>query len=140
MIRVNDIIRKKIYIIIFRSDTRAGKFFDVVLLILILLSILSVFLESVASVRERFYFTIHVLEWIFTILFTLEYLLRIYASHKPIRYIFSFYGIVDLIAVIPTYLSLFFLGTQYLVVVRAFRLLRVFRILKLPNFSMKGTF
>ncbi|KEQ28274.1 ion transporter [Pedobacter antarcticus 4BY] len=138
MIRANDIIRKKIYIIIFRSDTRAGKLFDVVLLILILLSILSVFLESVASVRERFYHTIHILEWIFTILFTAEYMLRIYASHKPLRYIFSFYGLVDLIAFIPTYLSLFFVGTQYLVVVRAFRLLRVFRILKLTQFLYEG--
>lgn len=138
MIRTNDILRKKIYIIIFRSDTRAGKLFDVVLLVLILLSILSVFLESVGSVRERFYQIIHLLEWIFTILFTVEYLLRIYSSHKPLRYIFSFYGIVDLIAFIPTYLSLFFLGTQYLVVVRAFRLLRVFRILKLTQFLYEG--
>lgn len=138
MIRANDILRKKIYIIIFRSDTRAGQFFDVVLLVLILLSILSVFLESVGSIRERFYQTIHILEWIFTILFTVEYFLRIYASHKPLRYIFSFYGIVDLIAFIPTYLSLFFIGTQYLVVVRAFRLLRVFRILKLTQFLYEG--
>lgn len=138
MKRANDLLRKKIYIIIFRSDTKAGKAFDVLLLLLILLSILSVFLESVSSVRERFYYTIHTLEWIFTILFTIEYLLRIYASHKPVRYIFSFYGIVDLIAFIPTYLSLFFLGTQYLVVVRAFRLLRVFRILKLTQFLYEG--
>ena len=98
MIRANDIIRKKIYIIIFRLGARTGKSFDVVLLILILLTILSVFLESVAAVRERFYHNIHVLEWIFTVLFTVEYLLRIYASHKPFLYIFSFYGIVDLIA------------------------------------------
>ncbi|WP_370634327.1 ion transporter [Pedobacter sp. Leaf132] len=81
---------KKIYIIILRSDTRAGKLFDVVLLVLILLSILSVFLESVSAVRERYYQLIHILERIFTILLTLEYLLRIYASHKPLRYISVF--------------------------------------------------
>ncbi|WP_145859131.1 ion transporter [Pedobacter suwonensis] len=138
MIRANDKLRKKLYIIIFRSDTKAGKSFDVLLLILILLSILSVFLESVGSVREKYYHIIHILEWVFTFLFTFEYLLRIYASHKPLRYIFSFYGIVDLIAFMPTYLSLFFIGTQYLIVVRAFRLLRVFRILKLTRFLYEG--
>ncbi|WP_443946992.1 ion transporter [Pedobacter sp. AW1-32] len=138
MSRSYDILRKKIYIVIFKSDTRAGKLFDVLLLVLIVLSILSVFLESVASVRDKYYQTIHILEWIFTIAFSLEYMLRIYASHKPMRYIFSFYGIVDLLSFIPTYLSLFFLGMQYLVVVRSFRLLRVFRILKLTQFLYEG--
>ncbi|MDN3588676.1 ion transporter [Pedobacter aquatilis] len=138
MKRANDILRKKIYIIIFRSDTQMGKLFDVCLLILIVLSILSVFLESVASVRDRHSLLIHILEWLFTIVFTLEYALRVYSSHKPMRYIFSFYGLVDLVAFLPTYLSLFFVGTQYLVVVRAFRLLRVFRILKLTQFLYEG--
>ncbi|RZL04830.1 MAG: ion transporter [Pedobacter sp.] len=136
--RSNDILRKKIYIVIFRSDTPAGKLFDMALLVMILLSILSVFLESVASFRAEYGATIYTLEWIFTILFTIEYTLRIYSSHKPIRYIFSFYGFIDLIAFLPTYLSLLFMGTQYLVVIRAFRLLRVFRILKLSRFMYEG--
>lgn len=136
--RANDILRKKIYIIIFRSDTPAGKLFDMILLVLILLSILSVFLESVASFRAEYATIILTIEWIFTILFTLEYALRIYSSHKPLNYIFSFYGFIDLIAFIPTYLSLLFTGTQYLVVIRAFRLLRVFRILKLSRFIYEG--
>jgi voltage-gated potassium channel len=136
--RANDILRKKIYIIIFRSDTPAGKLFDLILLILILLSILCVFLESVAAFRAKYAFIIHILEWIFTMLFTFEYMLRIYSSHKPFKYIFSFYGLIDLVAVIPTYLSLLFAGTQYLVVIRAFRLLRVFRVLKLTRFMNEG--
>ncbi|RZM21635.1 MAG: ion transporter [Pedobacter sp.] len=136
--RNHDILRKKIYIIIFRSDTPAGKLFDMALLVMILLSILSVFLESVASFRASYGNAIYTLEWIFTILFTIEYALRIYSSHKPLRYIFSFYGFIDLIAFLPTYLSLVFMGTQYLVVIRAFRLLRVFRILKLTRFMYEG--
>ena len=136
--RSHDILRKKIYIIIFRSDTPAGKLFDLVLLVMILLSILSVFLESVASFRASYGNAIYTLEWIFTILFTIEYALRIYTSHKPLKYIFSFYGFIDLIAFLPTYLSLIFMGTQYLVVIRAFRLLRVFRILKLTRFMYEG--
>jgi voltage-gated potassium channel len=110
----------------------------VILLIVILLSILSVFLESVVSIRIKYDTLIHTMEWLFTFLFTFEYALRIYSSHKPYRYIFSFYGFIDLIAFIPTYLSLLFVGTQYLVVIRAFRLLRVFRILKLTRFLYEG--
>ena len=136
--RSNDILRKKIYIVIFKADTPAGKLFDLALLITILLSILSVFLESVAEFRNRHAGLIQTAEWIFTSLFTLEYILRVYSTHKPWRYIFSFYGLIDLIAFLPSYLSLFFSGAQYLVVVRAFRLLRVFRILKLTRFMYEG--
>ncbi|WP_256003426.1 ion transporter [Pedobacter deserti] len=134
----NDLFRKQLYVIIFRSDTPAGKLFDLALLVFILLSILSVFLESVASVRARYGHIIHVFEWLFTILFTVEYALRIYSSHRPWRYVFSFYGFIDLIAFLPTYLSLMLTGAQYLVVVRALRLLRVFRILKLTRFMYEG--
>ncbi len=136
--RENDILRKKIYIIIFRSDTPAGKLFDVVLLFVIFMSILSVFLESMASFKAKHATIIYTAEWLFTILFTIEYGLRIYSSHKPLKYIFSFYGLIDLIAFLPTYLSLLFIGTHYLVVIRAFRLLRVFRILKLSRFMYEG--
>lgn len=137
-VRANDEIRTKIYTVVFRSDTRAGKLFDLILLWLILFSILSVFLESVASIRQTYLQYIRAAEWFFTIIFTIEYILRIYSSHKPLKYVFSFYGLIDLIAILPAYLSLFLSGGQYLVVVRAFRLLRVFRILKLSRFLYEG--
>lgn len=136
--RKHDLLRKKIYIIIFKSDTPAGRLFDLALLFLILLSIFSVALESVAEFRKNYITYIHIVEWTCTILFTLEYVLRIYVMNRPRQYIFSFYGLVDLVAFLPTYLSFFFAGTQFLVVVRAFRLLRVFRILKLSRFLSEG--
>jgi voltage-gated potassium channel len=136
--RINDEIRKKIYYVIFRSDSKAGKMFDLVLLWLILFSILSVFLESVASIRNAYLPYIRFAEWFFTICFSVEYILRVYSSHKPLKYIFSFYGFIDLMAFLPTYLSLLFAGIQYLVVIRAFRLLRVFRILRLSRFLIEG--
>lgn len=134
----HDILRKKLGIIIFRSDTPAGKSFDLVLLWLILFSILIVILESIGSIRVKHYNLIRAAEWVFTILFTIEYILRIYASRQRLKYIFSFYGLIDLVAFLPTYLSLLFAGTQYLIVIRAFRLLRVFRILKLSRFLLEG--
>ncbi|MGV3704774.1 MAG: ion transporter [Arcticibacter sp.] len=136
--RSNDALRRQIYTVVFRSDTTAGKLFDLILLWLILFSILSVFLESVASIRQNYLTYIRIAEWFFTIIFTIEYLLRIYSSRRPLSYIFSFYGLIDLIAFLPGYLSLFLAGGQYLVVVRAFRLLRVFRILKLSRFLYEG--
>lgn len=136
--RSNHEFRNKVYDIVFESDTRAGKLFDLVLLWLIVFSILSVFMESVSSFREKYLFEIHIAEWIFTVLFTIEYILRIYSSHKPLKYIFSFYGLIDLLSFIPTYLSFFFAGLQYMMVIRAFRLLRVFRILKLNRYLDQG--
>ena len=136
--RSNHEFRNKVYGIVFESDTRAGKLFDLILLWLIVFSILSVFMESVSGFREKYLFEIHIAEWIFTVLFTIEYVLRIYSSHKPLKYIFSFYGLIDLLSFIPTYLSLFFAGLQYLMVIRAFRLLRVFRILKLNRYLDQG--
>lgn len=133
-----ELLRKKIHTIIFQADTPAGRLFDLILLGVILLSILSVFLESVAAVRAEHATLIRAAEWFFTILFTIEYALRIYSSDKPLRYILSFYGLIDLIAFLPTYLSLVFTGAQYLVVIRAFRLLRIFRILKLSRFMYEG--
>ncbi len=130
--------QKTLHRIIFRSDTRAGKLFDLLLLIVILLSIFSVCMESVASFRARYAAVIHVAEAIFTLLFTIEYGLRVYSSPRPSRYIFSFYGLIDLLAIIPGYLSIFISGGQYLIVIRAIRLLRVFRILKLSRFTYEG--
>lgn len=119
---------------IFEADTRAGKAFDVVLLVLICLSVTAVCLESVQTVRLRYGTMLRAAEWAFTILFTIEYFLRMLAVRKPWRYVRSFYGIIDLLAIIPTYLSLFVGGAQSLLVIRALRLLRVFRILKLARF------
>ena len=130
--------RSKVYRIVFESNTSAGRLFDLILLWLILLSIISVFLESIASFREKHLTIIHFVEWFFTGLFTLEYALRVYSSKKPLSYIFSFYGLIDLISFIPNYLSIFFPGAQYLMVIRALRLLRVFRILKLSRFINEG--
>ena len=130
--------RKKLYSIIFHSDSKAGKIFDVVLLWLILLSILTVFLDSVASIRKEYSLWIVAVEWVFTVAFTIEYVLRVYSSPNRLRYIFSFYGIIDLLAVLPAYLSLFIPNLQYLLVIRALRLLRVFRILKLTRYLNEG--
>lgn len=126
--------RSKLHEVIFESDTRSGKAFDVALLVAILASILVVLLESVASVRARHGWALWAAEWGFTILFTVEYILRLIAVRQPARYVRSFFGIVDLLAVLPTYLSVLLPGTQAFLVVRALRLLRVFRILKLGEF------
>jgi len=131
-------LRDLIHEVIFEADTPAGKAFDILLLIFILLSVLVVVLESVASINDRFGELFFWLEWVVTILFTLEYFLRIYAVKKPWNYIFSFYGIVDLLSILPNFLSLFFAGSQYLITIRALRLLRVFRILKLSNYLSQG--
>ncbi|WP_134090469.1 ion transporter [Olivibacter sp. XZL3] len=131
-------LKQKIYTVIFKANTPAGKWFDLALLVLILLSVFSVCLESVLTLRLRYHDYILIAEWTFTVLFTLEYALRVYSSPKPIKYIFSFYGLVDLISFIPTYLSLLLAGAQYLIVIRSIRLLRIFRILKLSRFMYEG--
>jgi voltage-gated potassium channel len=126
--------RKKLYRIIFEADTPGGKAFDVALLWAIILSIAVVFLESIRALKLMFGNIFYILEWFFTILFTLEYVLRLYSVNKSLRYARSFYGVVDLLAILPTYLSLFVAGSQYLLVIRILRLLRVFRIFKLTHF------
>ncbi len=120
--------------IIFETDTPASRLFDVALLWAILISVILVMLESVVGFREQYGLSLRILEWIFTGLFTIEYAIRIYVAYNRPKYIRSFYGIVDLLAILPTYLSLFFAGTQYFIVIRALRLLRVFRVLKLVRF------
>ncbi len=126
--------QSKLHVIIYEADTPAGKLFDIALLILILTSIVLVMLESVSSINNRFAIFFNITEWVITILFSLEYILRIISIKKPKHYIFSFFGIVDLLSTIPKYLSVFFVGTHALVALRALRLLRVFRILKLARF------
>ncbi len=120
--------------VIFESDTPLGKLFDVVLLWLILFSVLLIMLESVASFRAQHGDLLRTLEWVFTGIFTVEYFLRLYTSQKPLHYAKSFFGIVDLLAIVPSYLALFFVGGQYLLVVRGLRLLRIFRVLKLAQY------
>lgn len=126
--------RKKLGDIIFEAETPMGKAFDVILLWLILLSILAVMLESVNSIKMSYGELLRGLEWFFTALFTLEYFIRIYIARKRWHYIISFFGLIDLLAVLPSYLSIFITGSQYLLVIRSLRLLRVFRVLKLARY------
>ncbi len=126
--------RQKVHEIIFEAETPAGKLFDVVLLVLIVLSVVAVMMESVASFQARYGDLLRAAEWILTLLFTAEYLLRLACVGRPGRYARSFFGVVDLLAILPTYLSLVFTGTHSLAVIRALRLLRAFRVLKLAHF------
>lgn len=132
-------LQQKLHEIIFEAETPAGKLFDVLLLWAILLSVVAVMLESVTSFREAHGVLLNRIEWVFTVIFTLEYVLRVYSVRKSRHYTLSFYGIIDLIAVVPTYLSLFFTGSQYLLVFRVVRLLRVFRVLKLVRYVGEAT-
>ena len=126
--------KEKVHEVIYEADTPAGKLFDVILLLVILLSILLVMLESIESIGTKYAYILNVAEWVITILFSIEYIARIISVEKPKTYVFSFYGIIDLLSTIPKYISLFALGTHSLVALRALRLLRVFRILKLTRF------
>ncbi|MEO9869581.1 ion transporter [Ekhidna sp.] len=132
-------LRKKLFEVVFGTDTRAGKLFDIVLLWAIVLSVLSVMLESVSEIKERFGYALFISEWLFTILFTIEYTLRLTITAKPKKYAFSFLGIVDLLALLPTYLTLVVAGGSYLVVIRSIRLLRIFRILKLGRYLREAS-
>jgi voltage-gated potassium channel len=120
--------------VIFEADTRAGKLFDIVLLILILGSVATVMLESVNSIRIEYGQTLNIIEWGLTILFSIEYITRIISIKKPLKYIFSFYGLIDLLSILPTYLGLFITGASSMAAIRSIRLLRVFRILKLARY------
>jgi voltage-gated potassium channel len=126
--------KTRLHEIIYEADTPAGKLFDVILLITILASVLLVMLESVKSFDAKYHNFLNISEWIITILFTIEYFARIITVKKPLNYIFSFYGIVDLLSTIPKYISLLFGGIHALAALRALRLLRVFRILKLARY------
>jgi len=130
--------KEKLHEIIFEADTPKGKAFDIFLLVMIVASILVVMLESVGSLQEKYASIFYFLEWVFTIFFTIEYALRLYCVYSPLKYAKSFYGIVDVLAVLPTYLSLIMPGSQGLMVIRAFRLFRVFRIFKLAHFLKEG--
>ena len=126
--------KHRLHEIIYEADTPSGKLFDVVLLIAILASILFVMLESVQSINEKYGDLLNIAEWVITVLFSIEYILRIIAIKKPWKYVFSFYGIIDFLSTIPKYLSIILVGTHNLAALRALRLLRVFRILKLARY------
>ena len=126
--------RERIRVIIFEADTPAGKAFDVSLLVAILASVLAVMLDSVASIRAEYGHALDVTEWVFTILFTCEYVVRLICVPVPWHYARSFFGLVDLLAILPTYLSLLIPGAEHLLVIRGLRLLRIFRVFKLGRF------
>lgn len=126
--------KERLHEIIYEADTSEGKFFDVVLLVAIIASIVLVMLESVQSFDEKYHDFLNIGEWVITILFSIEYILRIISIKKPHKYIFSFYGIIDFLSTIPKYLSFFIVGSQSLIAFRALRLLRIFRILKLTRY------
>lgn len=135
-IRPPNSFREKIHETIFEADTTYGKYFDIALLISILLSVIAVSLESIDSVDSKYHSQLVVTEWIFTILFTIEYVLRLISVKKPVKYVKSFFGIVDLVAILPTYLALLsgIVGFQSLLTIRALRLLRIFRVFKLSRY------
>ena len=126
--------KQRLHEIIYEADTKGGKLFDVILLIAIIASILLVMLESIESFHAKYHTFLYISEWVITLLFSLEYILRLISIKKPFKYIFSFYGIVDLLSTIPKYLSFIFVGSHHLAALRALRLLRVFRILKLTRY------
>ncbi len=132
--------RLRLHEIIFEADTPSGKLFDILLILAIILSVIAVMFDSVAEVRREHGRMLYVIEWFFTLLFTAEYITRIISLGQPARYIRSFYGLVDLIAILPTYISLVLPGTQYLMVIRTLRLLRIFRILKLAQYLNEAEF
>ncbi|WP_299432631.1 ion transporter [uncultured Maribacter sp.] len=132
--KTNTTWKNRIHEIIYEADTPMGKWFDIILFILIIISVILVMLESVKEIDAKYHDALYAFEWVVTIFFSIEYILRIVSIKKPLKYVFSFYGIIDFISTIPLYISYFFAGSQIFLAVRALRLLRVFRILKLVKF------
>jgi len=130
--------KKRLYETIFEADTRAGKAFDVTIIVLIFISILLVMVDSIATIHEKHSVVLHTAEWVITGIFLIEYILRIYVLDKPFRYMFSFFGIIDLLAILPNFIGLIFAGSESLMVIRAVRLIRIFRIFKLSRYTTAG--
>ena len=126
--------RFKLHEVIFEADTPAGKWFDVLLIVSILVSVVMVMLDSVSAIQKTYGHILLAGEWLFTILFTIEYLLRLLSVGRPLAYATSFFGVVDFLAILPTYLSIFIPGAQYFMIIRLLRVLRIFRILKLVQY------
>ena len=132
--------KHRLHEIVYEADTQAGRRFDLILLILILLSVVLVMLESITEIHVKYKSELDIMEWIITGLFSAEYITRLIAIKKPLSYVFSFYGIIDLLSTIPKYISLIMSGTDSLIALRALRLLRVFRILKITRFIGESNF
>ena len=132
--------RQKLYDIIFGTDTPAGKLFDVCLIYAIVISVLAMMFDSVLAVDHRWRAVFTYVEWFFTLLFTLEYIVRIYCSPNRLLYMRSFYGVIDLLSILPAYLGLFIPGANYLLMLRLFRVLRIFRIFKLMRYISEANF
>lgn len=130
--------KPRLYEIIFGSDTPAGKAFDIVVMIAIVVSLLTAFVETIPSIRSEFKLALTITEYVLTFFFTLEYVLRLYCSPKPKDYAWSFFGVIDLLATLPAYISFFFPMARYMFILRAFRLIRIFRVLKLFAFINEG--
>jgi voltage-gated potassium channel len=130
-----EIFRERVKIILYGTNTLLGRMFDLVLLGLILLSVLLVMLDTVEGINNKYHSQLLIFEWIITIFFTVEYILRVISIQKPLKYIFSFYGIIDLLAILPMYISIFFPATSVLTIVRVLRFLRLFKILHIPQIS-----
>lgn len=126
--------RRALHTIVFEADTAAGKAFDIIVMTNIVLSLVVVLMGSTHALNTKYGATFLALEWFFTILFTIEYILRLISVNRPVAYAYSFYGVVDLLSILPTYLSIFLPGGQYLIVIRLLRLLRIFRVLKLAEY------
>lgn len=126
--------RERIYTIIFKTNTKEGRRFDIILLWVILLSVTTIVFDSIPNLNAKHKLILYSLEWVFTILFNLEYIIRIWSHPKRTNYIFSFWGVIDLISFLPTYLSLFLPGYHYFVIIRTMRFLRVFKVMKMMRF------
>ncbi len=132
--------RERLYVIIFQADTVAGRRFDSTLLLIILASLVIVMLDSIDSVHKNYAALLAGIEWSFTFVFIVEYGLRLYCSPKPLRYAFSFYGLVDLLAIVPGILALYYSDAQYLLIIRIIRMLRIFRVLKLSPYLKQANY
>jgi len=126
--------REKLHEVIFEADTQSGKRFDVLLIVVIIFSVIAVMLDSVAAIRAQFGYYLDVIEWTFTILFTIEYILRLLSVRKPMLYATSLFGIVDLVSVLPSFVALYYAGAETFLVIRVLRVLRVFRVFKLAEY------
>lgn len=136
--RINSDQRERLHTIIFETESVEGRRFDTIITWIIVLSIIVVMLETISDFHRTYWWIFFILEWVFTITFTIEYVLRLYSARQPLRYATSFFGIVDLLAILPFYLSIFFIGAQNFIIIRALRLLRVFRIFKMGHFVSEG--
>ena len=132
--------KARLHEIIFEADTPTGKLFDVILLWAIVISVIVVMLESVDSIQQEYSRLLWAVEWGFTILFSIEYILRVFSVGKPLKYMLSFFGIIDLLSILPTFIGIFVAGTHILLVIRTIRLLRVFRVLKLVRYLKEARY